>query len=259
MIESVTRQVGQRYDRLADPYQKIFSPVIKPFASALTEFASFTGTVVDVGCGAGALADVWRDAGASRIVGLDASEVMLRSAPHERILADASLIPLRSSVADVSCSCFVLQFVAEPAAAVRAMARIARSSGLVATVTWGSGIDIIGEAELAAMLDEAGAPKQQPPVRNHHLVDSTDKMRAMFESAGLYVSVAIARRSSHQWGRDQLWQQLTSYGELHTRMQSLSQEARSDVLERARAMLNAIPDPDLTWTPEIVYVVGVKQ
>jgi 2-polyprenyl-6-hydroxyphenyl methylase/3-demethylubiquinone-9 3-methyltransferase len=90
--------------------------------------------VVDLGCGGGLLAAPLANAGA-RVVGVDLARTALaecRAAGGERALAVAGDLlapPLADGCADLVLLADVLEHVAEPAAAVRAAARLVRVGG----------------------------------------------------------------------------------------------------------------------------------
>jgi len=262
LSESTTKWVGERYDRMVEEYATMFSPVIRPFAEGILEFASLglCGTIADVGCGTGALVDAWHAAApAATIIGIDASFEMLRRARLQRCGGDAGSIPLGSGAVDAAVCCFVLQHVAQPVKVVREMARIVRPGGVVATVTWGAGYDYAGEAEWNEILDEAGAAEFKPPVASHSLLDEPEKMRAIFSSAGLAVHAAVTKRREQRWKRAHLWETLTGYGKYKDRIATLSEHARAAALAKGRAMVGALPDSAFIWRPEIVYAVAVKR
>ncbi|HEV7565351.1 MAG TPA: glycosyltransferase [Microbacteriaceae bacterium] len=87
------------------------------------------GEVLDVGCGTGALVPALT--GASSITGIDAEPEMIRAANrlypgHRWLQADASAIPFAADTFDTIVSLGLLEYVDDPDAVVRELARVAR-------------------------------------------------------------------------------------------------------------------------------------
>jgi glycosyltransferase involved in cell wall biosynthesis/ubiquinone/menaquinone biosynthesis C-methylase UbiE len=92
--------------------------------------------VLDAGCGAGALVETLRAAGAEEIVGADASAEMIalarsRFGGDRWLRADIAQLPLASDAFDAVVSLGVLEYVDDRVAAMRELARVARPGGLV--------------------------------------------------------------------------------------------------------------------------------
>jgi SAM-dependent methyltransferase len=121
---------------------------------------------LDVGCGPGALAGaVLAAADPAALVGLDPSPGFVAHArarlgdPRARFLvADARRLPLADARVDAAVSGLVLNFVPDPAQAVREMARVTRPGGRVAAYVWdyAEGMELIRRFwDAAADLDPA--------------------------------------------------------------------------------------------------------
>ena len=96
---------------------------------------------LDVGCGAGALGSrILAGARPEKLVGVDASAPFLEEARRrlgddaEFLVADAADLPFEDDTFDVVVSGLVLNFLPDPAAAVREHARVSR--GTVAAYVW---------------------------------------------------------------------------------------------------------------------------
>jgi SAM-dependent methyltransferase len=122
----------------------------------------------DVGCGTGALSEtVLTAADPAALVGVDRSPGFVAHArarlaePRAHfVVADARRLPLVSDRFDAAVSGLVLNFVPDPARAVRELARVTRQGGRVAAYVW----DYAGGMELmrrfwdaAVALDPAAA------------------------------------------------------------------------------------------------------
>lgn len=126
------------------------------------------GLWLDVGCGTGALSQtVLTAADPAAVVGIDPSAGYLAYArerladrPARFVVADARRLPVVDGRVDAVVSGLVLNFVPDPAQAVREMARVTRPGGRVAAYVW----DYAGRMELirhfwdaAAAIDPAAA------------------------------------------------------------------------------------------------------
>jgi SAM-dependent methyltransferase len=159
------------------------------------------GTViVDVGCGLGddVRALALRTAPGGRAIGVDRSESMIAEARRrsaggagegcEFHVADAASIPLPDGVAD-GCRCErVLQHVADPAAAVREMARVVRSGGIVlaAEPDWGTLVIDGGDPEIESALAAVAMARVRSPAAGRSL-------RRLLSQAGLAEVEVMAR------------------------------------------------------------------
>ena len=90
------------------------------------------GTVLDVGCGDGALRAALPAPG-PRLVGLDASETLLRDHPPPVLRADARRLPVRDRAVDAVTALNVLYHLPDPMPALREARRVLRTSGHLLT------------------------------------------------------------------------------------------------------------------------------
>jgi ubiquinone/menaquinone biosynthesis C-methylase UbiE len=91
--------------------------------------------VADIGCGPGAFAEALSARGA-QVTAVDSAPAMLaataaRALGCELVEADALSLPLESRSHDAACLLQVLEYVADPVAALREAARIVRPGGVV--------------------------------------------------------------------------------------------------------------------------------
>jgi SAM-dependent methyltransferase len=147
------------------------------------------GTViVDVGCGLGddVRALALRTAPGGRAIGVDRSESMIAEA--RRRSAGAAGEGCEFHVAD-GCRCErVLQHVADPAAAVREMARVVRSGGIVlaAEPDWGTLVIDGGDPEIESALAAVAMARVRSPAAGRSL-------RRLLSQAGLAEVEVMAR------------------------------------------------------------------
>lgn len=130
---------GQLDTGAAEVYESLFVPALfGRFAAAVADAAAVgpTDSVLDVGCGAGALTKVVRGQTKGRVVGVDINPAMVAVARRgesgiEYVEGDASRLHFGDGTFDVAVSQFGLMFLDDPAGGVREMARVGRR-GLVA-------------------------------------------------------------------------------------------------------------------------------
>lgn len=128
------RRYGQWYQKppgsiLAGLEQKALSHLLSPLQP---------GTILEVGCGSGYFSD-WLQAIGHRAVGLDRSLMMLKEAkarfPALPLLqGEAEHLPFRDHSFDLVAFIISLEFVNDPAAALREAARVARRGMLLGTL-----------------------------------------------------------------------------------------------------------------------------
>jgi ubiquinone/menaquinone biosynthesis C-methylase UbiE len=131
---------AQAYDRWIGRY----SPQL---AAALIEFAGIEPELkaLDVGCGPGALSSalVGR-VGASNVYAVDPSEPFVEACRQRlpgvnAIVASAESLPFPDDEFDAALAQLVVNFMSDPEAGVREMARVTRAGGVVAACVWDYG------------------------------------------------------------------------------------------------------------------------
>ena len=129
--------VGNVYDKYGAP-NPIVRALMRGFTGAVTDLYLGTGatSVLEVGCGEGLLAD--RLIRSRRPEHFEACDVALRPAPGidpEIVLREASIygLPPADASFDLVVCCEVLEHLADPAAGLAELARVARRHVLVST------------------------------------------------------------------------------------------------------------------------------
>jgi SAM-dependent methyltransferase len=139
----------------SDPYERFMGRWSRRLARLLVAWVSVENqdSVLDVGSGTGALAFTLAEAFPSaRVTGVDPSSAYLRAAqartPSERIrflVGDAQALELPDRAFDKTLSLLALNFVPNPASAVREMMRVTRPGGVVSVAVWdyGEGMEML--------------------------------------------------------------------------------------------------------------------
>jgi SAM-dependent methyltransferase len=212
---------------------------------------------LDVGCGTGALcaAIVDRCSPAS-VAGVEPSEGFLKSAKEnlsgraELHPGSATAIPLADASVDAVVSGLVLNFVADPRAALAEMARVTRGAGTIAAYVW----DYAGKMELmrcfwdsavelnpdAAKLDEG---VRFPLCRPQALAElfAGAGMKAV-ETAPIDIATPFANFEDY-------WKPfLGGQGPAPAYAMSLDEGARARLRDRVRKRLPARPDGSIQLT-----------
>jgi SAM-dependent methyltransferase len=125
-------------------YRSFMGRFSEPLALEFVEVAGLEPgqTVLDVGCGPGALTEVLVERlGAERLAAADPSELFVEYArsllPGVDVrLASAEDLPFPDATFDAALAQLVVHFMADPVAGLRQMARVTRPGGVVAACVW---------------------------------------------------------------------------------------------------------------------------
>ena len=146
------RQVSDTWER-GDPYERYVGRWSRRVAPRFLSWLSLPRGQrwLDVGCGSGALCAVILDqCSPSHLTGVEPSDGFLKTAREhlggraELQRGSATEIPLEDAAVDVVVSGLVLNFVADPQAALAEMARVTSRGGTIAAYVW----DYTGKMEL---------------------------------------------------------------------------------------------------------------
>jgi SAM-dependent methyltransferase len=136
------------YERFMGRWSRELAPLLVSFASVDEQQA-----VLDIGSGTGALAfAVAKASPSARVTGVDPSSAYVRyaqaRAPNDRVrflVGDAQQLQLPDAAFDRTLSLLVMNFIPDPAKAVREMVRVTRPGGIVAAAVWdyGEGMEML--------------------------------------------------------------------------------------------------------------------
>lgn len=159
---------GEAYDLFMGRYSV-------PLAARFAGFAEVTpgSTVLDVGCGPGALtAELVRRVGAGNVAACDPSASFVAACAERNPGVDvrtgeAEHLPFPDDGFDVVASQLVLHFVPDPVAAASEMKRVARPGGLIATCVWdfGEGMEMLRAFWDAALTIDPDSPDEHRVMR----------------------------------------------------------------------------------------------
>jgi ubiquinone/menaquinone biosynthesis C-methylase UbiE len=260
------RQVSDTWER-GDPYEQYVGRWSRQVAP---KFLAWLGLPparrwLDVGCGTGALCAAILDhcapLSAAGVEPSDGFRATARANLGDRAAlypGSAQAIPLDNESVDVVVSGLVLNFVPDPPAALREMARVTRAGGTVAAYVW----DYAGKMELmrafwdaAAALDPSAAGLEEgvrfPLCQPEALEDLFEKNR-LKEVAVTAIDVPTPFASFEDY-----WQPfLGGQGPAPAYAMSLTDNARSRLRDRLRASLPATPDGSIKMTARAWAVRG---
>ena len=174
---------AESYDRFMGRYSSKLAPQLADLADVRAGQRA-----IDVGCGPGALTgELVRRLGPAGVRAVDPSEPYVQAARerHPGVdirIAGAEQLPFADQTFDVALAQLVVQFVRDPVAGIREMARVTRVEGTVAACVW----DHAGRrAPISTFWDAASESdpglndeSDLPGVREGHLID-------LFRLAGL--------------------------------------------------------------------------
>jgi SAM-dependent methyltransferase len=232
----------------ADAYDRFMGRYAVPLAPRFGDFARIADgqTVLDVGCGPGALtAELARRLGPARVSAVDPSAPFVAAARerHPGVTverAGAEHLPFPDGAFDAALAQLVVHFLSEPVVGLREMARVTRAGGVVAACVWdhagGAGpLTVFWEAARAldpTVQDESGLPG----AREGHLAE-------LFREAGLRtveegaLVVSVEHLSFEDW-----WEPFTfGVGPAGSYVAGLDAQRQARLRERCRETLPEAP------------------
>jgi len=262
MSDERDRKLVERYDAHAVTYRELWAPTLR--LASLKLFGALAGQrvrrVLDIGTGVGAL---WSDLRATFpgawLLGFDRSPGMLKLAPKPfaRVVADARALPLGEATIDLALLVFMLFHLDDPSEGIRESRRVVRPGGTVGTVTWGSDLSSPATRIWTECLDELGAAPSDPTAQaRHDLLDTPDKMVALFRGGGFDRVETWVEDLVTVIDLEHLVRLRTGMGSDKVRFDSLDDERRLECVASARRRLRMLAPADFEARATIVYAIG---
>lgn len=260
-----TAILADRYSQIADAYDELWSPIIRPAGERLVRHLSLSSarTVVDVGTGAGALLAAIRLAAPfATIVGVDRSEGMLRLARQKHsaplALMDVQRLGLGTSRFDAAIVAFVLFHIPGPERCLNEVNRVLKMGAAVGAVTWGAEHLPTASAVWDEELIAAGAHVVElPATDNRACCDSLEKVTTLFKRAGFSPLRVWSESIEHQW-RPEVYFDYQMRSSSRRRLQSLGPGEREACLRRIRKRLAGSDDEQYLYRGEVVMATARK-
>ena len=232
----------------AELYDRFMGRYSVPLAPQLADLAGVARgqTVLDVGCGPGALTtELVRRLTPDAVAAVDPSDQFVAAvrARHPGVSvqrAAAEHLPFPDESFDAALAQLVVHFMADPVAGLREMARVTRQRGVVAACVWdhagGQGpLGVFWEAA-RALDSEVEDESQLAGTREGHLAE-------LFRASGLHdveetaLSVSVEHPSFEDW-----WEPFTlGVGPAGAYAHGLDPRSRARLRELCREMLPAAP------------------
>ncbi len=236
------------FDVAADAYDSFMGRYSALLAPGFADFGGVRAgqTVLDVGCGPGALtSELVRRLGTKAVAAVDPSESFVVAARARLPGVDVrkgtvERLPFEPATFDVTLAQLVFHFLGDPIAGVREMARVTRKDGIVAACVWdfaGGRAPVSIFWTVARELDATVQGESLlPGARREHLSE-------LFRTAGLReiefteISLIISFEKFEEW-----WQPFTrGVGPAGAYAQRVGEARLSTIRDRCRAILGEGP------------------
>jgi SAM-dependent methyltransferase len=231
----------------SDGYERFMGRWSRRLAPLLLDIAGVENGdhVLDVGCGTGALTFAAAAVPSVRVTGVDPSKAFIRSAQRGNSdgrvrfkAGDASQLPFPDDTFDRTLSLLVLNFLPDPAGALREMIRVTQPNGVVAAAVWdyGDGMEMLRVFwDEAIMLDPNAAGRDE----RHMPLSGAGELLGLWRDHGLHdideapLTIEMAFESF-----DDFWQPfLSGQGPAGSYAVSLRDSARNALRERLKQRL----------------------
>jgi ubiquinone/menaquinone biosynthesis C-methylase UbiE len=266
---------AERYDRIAEGYERWWAPVLAPSAAALLDrlepvVAGGARDLVDIGVGTGNLAltalQRWPDV---HVSGIDASQEMIRAAATEarrrlgpdgddRFAASVALaadLPFDDRSFDAALSSFVLQLVPNRARALREIRRVLRPGGTVGYVTWLLEVRSFAPDRIFdALLDEYGFDDGDGDDRSGD-IPSVPTAAAELRRAGFRAVTAEAALLEYEFTIESYIGFLVEFDE-ESLFEEMDRSERRRFLATLRERLLGLTRDEMVFRAPIVYALG---
>jgi len=209
------QEKGQVTGAAADIYQTFFVPALfAEWAPRVVDAAEIGPgqRVLDVACGTGVAAceAAGRVGPDGSVTGLDRNADMLavagRIAPAiDWRLGMAEALPFDDAVFDAVVSQFGLMFFDDRAAALKEMMRVLKPDGRLVVAVWDTLENSPGYAAVTVLLEGLFGTHVADAMRAPFVLGETDRLRALFESAGITDAQISSREGTARFASIEAW------------------------------------------------------
>jgi SAM-dependent methyltransferase len=225
------------YDAFMGRYSRLLAPLMADFAGV-----AIGQTVLDVGCGPGALThELVARVGPASVTAVDPQAHFVAAAaasnPGVKVVqASAEQLPFGDSAFDVTLAQLVVHFMRDPVLGLREMARVTRVGGVVAASVWdfaggNAPLSLFWRAVLD--LDPAGVDEAKLPGARQGDLAKLLAAAGMLDADEQALSATIAHASFEEWWAPYDY----GVGPAGAYVARLSAEQRERLRQRCRQML----------------------
>jgi ubiquinone/menaquinone biosynthesis C-methylase UbiE len=218
---------------------------------------------LDVGCGTGALTRVIADrCDPTNVDAVDTEPAQIdharRGFMDRRVtfgVADARSLPFADAAFDLVASGLMLNFVPNPASALRDMRRVTRRGGRIAAYVWDFGNDMSPSGPLRASLRRCGVRFPDIPGTRHA---TTEALARLFRGAGLAQVATTSMMVEVTYPDFQsFWTaQISSHGPTTPIIAAMSAKARAALADAVRCSLPAQTDGRIRYAARAHAIQG---
>jgi ubiquinone/menaquinone biosynthesis C-methylase UbiE len=247
----------KNYSSEAETYERTWAPVLLRAGRFLLDRLSLEGctALLDLGAGTGALLpEIAGRAPRAAVFGIDRSEGMIARAPGDfgRAVMDARALGFRGGSFDVVTLVFMLFHVPDPVAGLTEVRRALRAGGRVGLLTWAEEQIWPARDVWHEVLDEHGADPADPPMSQHELVDTPQKVESLLEQAdfaGIETWKDVLRS---EWDLDSFLDFMSGVAVSKIRLDSLDQATRKRCIAAARERLGVLEPSSFSQEAHVV-------